>query len=270
MSGFLDTAMAEARERVDKARTAEALEDLRRRALDRPAPPSFADALVASGVAVIAEVKRASPSRGHLAEIPDATALARAYAGGGAAAISVLTEPQHFRGSIDDLVAIADAVDVPVLRKDFLVDAYQVWEARAAGAAAVLLIVAGLDQDDLLALFQAAAEADLDALIETHSEAELSRAREAAICVANRRLIVGVNARDLTSLQVHPERFAALRDALPEGAIAVAESGVRNGDDVTRLAALGADAVLVGEAVATADDPAEAVGLLVAAGAGQA
>ena len=267
MSGFLDMAMQQARERVAAAEASEPLVALRRRALDTPEPVSFADALRRSGVSVITEIKRASPSRGHLADIPDPAALAVQYARGGAHAISVLTEPQHFNGSLDDLTAVVGAVDLPVLRKDFTVAPYQVWEARAAGASAVLLIVAGLDADQLLALLQAASEAGLDALIETHDEPEIIAAREAWLCVADQPLIVGVNARDLTTLQVDSTRFATLRQALPDEAIAVAESGVRGADDVRALAGLGADAVLVGEAVATAADPCEAVRALVAAGA---
>lgn len=205
---------------------------------------------------MIAEVKRASPSRGRLAPIPDPAALARAYVAGGAAAISVLTEPRWFAGSLGDLAAVAAAVSVPVLRKDFVVDAYQVWEARAAGAAAVLLIVAALDDAALAALRREARDAGLETLVEVHDEHE---ARRAAALADGHPLVVGVNARDLASLRVLPDRFRALRDALPSGAITVAESGVRGPADTARLARQGADAVLVGEHVATAADPAAAV-----------
>ena len=219
-------------------------------------------------MSVIAEVKRASPSRGEMAEIPDAVALASSYAAGGAAAVSVLTEPQHFRGSLDDLAAVAAGVPAPVLRKDFVVDEYQVWEARNAGAAAVLLIVAALEQDDLAMLLGVADAAGLAALIETHDELEVERAIGAYEAAAiTGRPIIGVNARDLTTLEVDPRRFAAVREIIPEGAIAVAESGVKSADDVRRLAAEGADAVLVGESVATSADPAAAVAALVEAGA---
>lgn len=268
MSGFLARACAEARDRVAAAREREPDEVLAQRAAAAPAPPGFAAALGAPGVAVIAEVKRASPSRGHLAEIPDAAALADAYATAGAAAVSVLTEPQHFRGSLDDLAAVAASAGVPVLRKDFVVDGYQVLEARAAGAAAVLLIVAGLDDEELVALLRATEAAGLDALIEVHEVAEVDRAAAAAAAADwGRRLVVGVNARDLATLTVDPGRFAAVREALPDGALTVAESGVREPDDVRRLAAEGADAVLVGESLVTAADPHAAVARLVAAGA---
>ncbi len=267
MSGFLAQVCAEARERVRAAAAAESLERLRDRAMTAPAPPSLLQALYTPGVAVIAEIKRASPSRGPLAEIPDAAALASAYVSGGAAAVSVLTEPRHFRGSLDDLADVASAVGTPVLRKDFVVDEYQVWEARAAGAAAVLLIVVALEQDELAAMLRVVDHAGLVALIETHDELEVTRAvgaYEAAGITG--KPIIGVNARDLTTLQVDPQRFAVLRGSIPDGAVAVAESGVKTPDDVLRLAAEGADAVLVGESVATAPDPAAAVAALVQAG----
>ena len=267
MSGFLAQVCAEARDRVAATVAVEPLDALRERALAAPQPPPLLPALQRPDVAVIAEIKRASPSRGALAEIPDAAALALDYVVGGASAISVLTEPQHFRGSADDLRAVTAAVDVPVLRKDFVVDAYQVWEARALGASAVLLIVVALEQDDLAELLGTVSEAGLVALLETHDELEVTRAvgaYEAAGITG--RPIIGVNARDLTTLQVDPARFAAVQASIPEGAVAVAESGVRTADDVRKLVDLGADAVLVGESVATAADPREAVAALVAAG----
>ena len=246
---------------------AEPIDAVRVRAEARPAPPPLLAALQARGVGVIAEIKRASPSRGPMADIPDAAALATAYVQGGASAISVLTEPQHFRGSLDDLAAAAAAVDVPVLRKDFVVDPYQVWEARAAGASAVLLIVVALEQDDLVSLLQVADEAGLVALLEAHDDLEVTRAVGAYDAAGiTGRPIIGINARDLTTLEVDPTRFAAVRSTIPDGAVAVAESGVKSAEDVQRLAAAGADAVLVGESVATAADPAAAVAALVAAG----
>lgn len=232
---------------------------------DLSPPPSFAAALAASGISLIAEVKRASPSRGPMAEIPNPVALARAYRAGGAAAVSVLTEPRWFLGSLDDLQAVATAVDLPVLRKDFVVDPYQMLEARAAGAAAVLLIVAALDDDTLPILLLAAAAHGLDVLVEVHDAGDAERAARAIERAPTpRQAVIGVNARDLASLAVDPDRFAAVRSALPPGALTVAESGVRAAADVARLAALGADAVLVGERVATALDPAAAVAGLLA------
>lgn len=267
VSGFLAKVCAEARERVSQAAAQHPLDDLLAQAEKLPVPPSFATALLDSGVSVIAEVKRASPSRGDLAPIPDAGALAQAYADGGAAAISVLTEPKHFLGSLDDLQTVAARVAAPALRKDFIVDPYQVWEARAAGAAACLLIVVALEQEELVALLQAVDAAGMVALLEAHDELEVTRAiggYEAAGITG--RPVLGINARDLTTLDVDTERFSALRATIPDGAVAVAESGVRDADDVRRLGALGADAVLVGESVATAQDPTAAVAALVAAG----
>ncbi|MGH8885225.1 MAG: indole-3-glycerol phosphate synthase TrpC [Egibacteraceae bacterium] len=267
MSGFLAQVCAQARARVAEAVRDEPLEALRARALERPAPPGFAAALAGDGVAVIAEVKRASPSRGRLAAIGDPAALARRYAEGGAAAVSVLTEPTHFAGSLDDLATVAAAAPLPVLRKDFVVDRYQVLEARAAGAAAVLLIVAALPQPDLEGLLVAAAQAGLDALVEVHDPDEATRAALAHCGAATGwPLVIGVNARDLVTLSIDQDRFEVVRGALPEDAVTVAESGVRGPVDVRRLAGLGADAVLVGEHVATAADPAAAVRALVEAG----
>lgn len=268
LTNFLDEACAAAHARASAAAAVVSLAVLRRRVAAADPPPGFAEALAAPGVTVIAEVKRASPSRGPIAPIPDAAALARAYAQGGAGAVSVLTEPHWFSGSLADVEAIADAVAIPVLRKDFMVEEYQVWEARASGASAVLLIVAALDDPQLQSLLVAADRAGLDALVEVHDAGEATRAAAAHTAAATgRRLVIGVNARDLTSLQVDPDRFAAVVAALPAAALAVAESGVKGSDDVRRLAALGADAVLVGEHVACADDPAAAVRALATAGA---
>ena len=264
MTGFLAQVCAEARTRVAEAARAEPLEALRDRALGRPAPPRLAEALRGDRVAVIAEVKRASPSRGRMASIPDPAALARRYARGGAAAVSVLTEPAHFGGSLDDLTQVAGAVPLPVLRKDFVVDAYQVWEAPAARAAAVLLIVAALPQASLEDLLGETARAGLDALVEVHDLGEAERAAQAhARAGTGRPLVAGVNARNLVTLQVDPDRFGAVRGGLPDDAVTVAESGIQGPSDVHRLAALGADAVLVGEYVAAAADPAAAVRSLV-------
>jgi indole-3-glycerol phosphate synthase len=263
---FLQQVCAEAAERVAEDLEHEDDASLRRRASAMPPARSLAQALGGDGVAVITEVKRASPSRGHMADIDDPVALARAYVAGGAAAISVLTEPEHFEGSLDDLEAIAAAVDVPVLRKDFIVDAYQIWQARAAGASAVLLIVAALDDDDLAALMIVADEAGLECLVETHSADEIARAVSAHETAGSHRpLVLGVNARDLKTLEVDRDHIARVRRDvdLPTGALLVAESGIRGADDVRAYAVVGADAVLVGEHVATADDPAAAVAALV-------
>ncbi len=263
MSSFLARVCAEAVERVAAAAAVEPPARLRERALAAPPPPSFGAALAGG---IIAEVKRASPSRGVIAADRDAAAQARAYADGGAAAISVLTEPAHFHGSLEDLAAVAGAVHVPLLRKDFVVDPYQLYEARVAGAAAVLLLVAAADDAQLADLAATAVEAGVEVLIETHSAAEVERA--AALLAGLPTVpapVVGVNARDLGRLSVDRRVFAELVDALPDGAVIVAESGVTGPDDVSAYVRAGADAVLVGEHLMVADDPTAATAELVEA-----
>jgi indole-3-glycerol phosphate synthase len=224
-----------------------------------PRGAGFRAALERPGVAVIAEIKRASPSKGDLAAELNAPEQARAYVDGGAAAISVLTEPDRFKGSLADLVDVA-ALGIPVLRKDFLVDPYQVWEARAAGASAVLLIVAALDEPTLALLHDEARSAGLDVLVEVHDDAEVAAAHRIDAD------LVGVNSRDLRTFELDPDAFARLRPQLPDAALAVMESGVRGPQEVVRAAEYGADAVLVGEALVTSPDPIAAVAALVRAG----
>ncbi|MTV26128.1 indole-3-glycerol phosphate synthase TrpC [Nitriliruptoraceae bacterium ZYF776] len=260
MTTYLDDLLDAARVRVADARALEPLEALRERATDLPAPPSFRDALGRPGVQLVAEVKRASPSKGDLAPDLDAPEQARAYVDGGAAAVSVLTEPTRFKGDLADLADVA-ALGVTALRKDFLVDAYQVWEARLAGASAVLLIVAALDEATLGALHDEARTAGLDVLVEVHDDHEVAAA--AAVGAE----VVGVNARDLRTFELDRDGFRRLRALLPDGALAVSESGVRDADDVRRAADEGADAVLVGESLVRATDPRAAAAALVAAGA---
>ncbi|HET7388021.1 MAG TPA: indole-3-glycerol phosphate synthase TrpC [Nocardioidaceae bacterium] len=215
----------------------------------------------APGVSVIAEVKRSSPSRGAMAEIGDPAALAADYAAGGAATISVLTEGRRFGGSLDDLRAVRAAVDVPVLRKDFILTSYQLWEARAAGADLALLIVAALDQTRLECLVDRARSIGLTPLVEVHDEPELDRALQAGAT------LIGVNARNLRTLEVDRDTFGRVAPAIPDDVVRVAESGVRGPHDVFEYAKLGADVVLVGEALVTGENPRAAVADLVAAGA---
>lgn len=259
MPTYLDELVAGSHRRVQDASEHLPLEELQCDARQQPARPSFEQALRAPGVGVIAEIKRASPSRGPLAPDIVAGALAGIYRQAGAVAISVLTEPDGFRGSLDDLAEVAD-IGLPALRKDFIVDRYQVWEARRAGAAAILLIVAALDDTMLAALIDEAGEAGLDVLIEAHDEREIDRAITAG------GTIIGINARDLRTFEIDRTAFARLRKRLPADVIAVAESGVRNADDVVRHGEEGADAVLVGESLVSADDPGGALARLVAAG----
>ncbi|HEX4015494.1 MAG TPA: indole-3-glycerol phosphate synthase TrpC [Frankiaceae bacterium] len=226
------------------------------------APPldAFA-ALSRPGASLIAEVKRRSPSKGELATIADPAALASAYAAGGASAISVLTEQRRFGGSLADLDAVRAAVDIPVLRKDFVVTPYQVAEARAHGADLVLLIVAALEQPLLAELHDHIREYGMTPLVEVHDEEEVERAGQIGAA------LIGVNARDLRSLAVDRGVFARLRPLIPHGALAVAESGVRGPADVAEYAAAGADAVLAGEACVSGAEPEATVAGLVEAGA---
>ncbi len=225
-----------------------------------PAARDLAAALAAPGLQVIAEVKRRSPSAGSLAPALDPAAQAAAYQAGGAAAVSVLTEPDHFGGSLDDLRAVRDAVDLPILRKDFTLHPAQVWEARAAGADAVLLIAAVLDDEDLAALLAAAAAAGLAALVEVHTAAE---ARRAAAAGAG---LVGVNNRDLATFRVDLATAEAIAPELPPDAVRVAESGIGDAAGAARMARAGYHAVLVGEALVRAADPAALVAELRSAG----
>ena len=234
--------------------------DLRVAAEQAPPPLDPMPAFRAPGVSVIAEVKRRSPSKGDLADIPDPAVLAGAYEAGGAAAISVLTEQRRFGGSLDDLRRVRERVAVPVLRKDFIVTSYQLLEARAAGADLVLLIVAALGQDELCALHEEAGALGLTVLVEVHDTDEVGRA------VAAGAELVGVNARNLKTLDVDPETFARVAPTIPDGVVTVAESGIRGPEDVAAVARSGAGVILVGEALVRGDDPRAAVEALVAAG----
>jgi indole-3-glycerol phosphate synthase len=226
---------------------------LEERAARRPAPPSFAAALRRSEVAVIAEVKRRSPSRGEINSDLSAGAQAAAYAAGGAAAISILTEPRHFGGSGDDLAAARETVEVPLLKKDFHVDAVQLLEARALGASAVLLIARALEPQRLVALVREACELELDAVVEVRTPAELE------VALSTSAQVIGVNARDLETLSIDFAVAEGLLPLVPADRLAIAESGVQSKSDVRRLAARGADAVLVGSVLSAARDPAAAV-----------
>lgn len=238
------------------------LEDVKKAALAAPAPIDATRWLKrADGIPVIAEIKRASPSKGHLSDIPDPAALAREYEKGGASAISVLTEGRRFLGSLDDFDKVRAAVHIPVLRKDFIVTDYQIYEARAHGADLVLLIVAALDYAQLKHLLDLAHELSMTVLVETHTREEIERA-----CQAGAK-VIGINARNLKNLKVDVNKYNELAADLPDDVIKVAESGVFGAVEVEDYARAGADAVLVGEGVATADDHELAVERLVKAGA---
>lgn len=217
-------------------------------ALRRPAPIDALDALrPADRVKIIAEVKRASPSRGSLAPIPDPAGLAATYQAAGASAVSVLTEGRKFLGSLADLEAVREAVTVPVLRKDFIANSYQVFEARAAGADIVLLIVAALEQDVLVSLHELSTQLGMATLVETHSSEEISRALDAGA------RLLGINARNLVTFGLDRDLFGSLAQQVPSGVIRVAESAVTSADDVAHYRTAGADVVLVGEALVTGD-----------------
>ncbi|HEX2313109.1 MAG TPA: indole-3-glycerol phosphate synthase TrpC [Thermomonospora sp.] len=237
------------------------LEALKEKAAAAPPPRDALGALRSEGVSVIAEVKRSSPSKGALAAIADPAALARDYEAGGAKVISVLTERRRFGGSLEDLAAVRANVDIAVLRKDFIVTSYQLWEARAHGADLALLIVAALEQDALVSLVERAESIGLVPLVEVHTEEEVARALDAGARV------IGVNARDLKTLRVDRNVFARLAPLIPRDIVRIAESGVRGPHDLLAYASSGADAVLVGESLVTGRDPRTAVADLVAAGA---
>ncbi len=230
--------------------------DLRDRAKDAPAGPSFAAALRRTDVAVVAEVKRRSPSKGVINAGLDAAEQASAYARGGAAALSILTEPTEFGGSVQDLMDARAATNLPTLKKDFHVHPVQALEARAAGASAMLLIARALPPDDLTAIADRASELGVEVLVEVRSEEELERA------LAIRHAVIGVNSRDLETLVIDATVTARLIPLIPADRLAIAESGVSARSDVERAAGVGADGVLVGSSVSASSDPAAAVAAL--------
>jgi indole-3-glycerol phosphate synthase len=209
----------------------------------------FRNALLAQPTAIIAEFKRRSPSVGDIQAGADPVPIALLYEAGGAAAMSVLTEPEHFKGSLEDLRRVADAVSLPLLRKDFAVDRHQVYEAAIAGAEAVLVIIAGLTDADALKLLDAAHQVHLDALVEVHTAEELQRA------AALGAQLIGVNNRNLKTLKVDLETSLRLAELAPSGATLVAESGLRTRADIERLQAAGYKAFLIGETLMRSGDP---------------
>jgi len=257
----LDELVAGAVADASERRAARSLQQVEADALARPPALDAVAALApADRVKIIAEVKRASPSRGALADITDPAALAVSYQTGGAAAISVLTEGRRFGGSLEDLEQVRDAVDIPVLRKDFIAEEYQVFEARASGADLVLLIVAALEQPVLQRLYTLIAQLGMTALVEAHSADELERALDLGAHV------VGVNARDLSTFELDRDLFGTLADSIPSGVIRVAESAVLEPADVTHYRAAGADVVLIGEALVRGEDPIATLQEFLAAG----
>ncbi len=260
MGTVLDDILLGARADVAEREAAVSMDEVKARAL--AAAPAL-DALAVlrqAGVGVIAEVKRRSPSAGDLAAITDPARLAAEYEAGGARIISVLTEQRRFGGSLADLDAVRAKIAAPVLRKDFIFGSYQVHEARAHGADVVLLIVAALDQNTLIGLRERVESLGMTALVEVHTEEEASRALDAGARV------IGVNARNLKTLEVDRTAFERIAPGLPSSVVKIAESGVRGPHDLIEYASAGADAVLVGEGLVTRSDPRQAVAELVTAG----
>jgi indole-3-glycerol phosphate synthase len=246
---FLDKIVAETLTELEQRQKTIPLSELEAAIDKKPAPLDLASALSADGISLIAEVKRASPSRGDLNLDLDAVALAKTYARCGAAAISVLTEERYFKGSGSDLKAVKSALpDVPILRKDFILEPYQLFEARAWGTDAVLLIIAILDDAALKELITISHKLGMHCLLEVHDEAELKRA---LVCDAQ---LIGINNRNLQTLEVDINVTKELRPHIPPGRIVVSESGIKGRDDIQKLKDLGVDAVLIGEALVTASD----------------
>jgi indole-3-glycerol phosphate synthase len=257
----LDEILAGVAEDLEARMATTSLDDLKAQAARQHPALDPMPAFRADGVSVIAEVKRSSPSEGRLATIKDPAALAADYAAGGAAAISVLTEERRFGGTLADLRAARGTVDVPLLRKDFITTSYQLWEARAAGADMALLIVAALEQIALESLIERARSIGLTPLVEVNDELEVRRAADAGAD------LIGVNARNLKTLEVDRGTFERLSPLIPDTAVKVAASGVRGPRDVIDYAKSGAHVVLVGETLVRGDDPRASVADLVAAGA---
>jgi len=245
---MLDRIVAGKRKEVAQRKRKLPLSALKERMARSRAPLDFAAALSGDSTRLIAEVKRASPSRGVLCPDFDPVALAKSYAQAGAAAISVLTEVNYFEGSIDHLVAIREAVNLPLLRKDFIFDPYQIYESRAYGADALLLIVAILSQEQLKELLSLSRSLGLSCLVEVHNESEVERA------LSSGAEIIGINNRDLATFAVDINTTHRLRPLIPQGRIVVSESGISRRRDVEKLKEWGVRAVLVGEALVTAKD----------------
>jgi indole-3-glycerol phosphate synthase len=258
MITYLDKIMSRTLLAVYARKAATTTEELEQKAAAHT-PRGFTAALrnaAKNGPAIIAEVKKASPSKGVLREDYHPGVIARGYAGVGAAAISVLTDEEFFKGSLDDLTEVSQSVSIPVLRKDFILDPFQIIEARAAGADAVLLIVAAHKDADLKTLADAARSVNLDVLCEVHTREELLRAVDLGFDV------IGVNSRDLTTMQINPMIHSEMLRWLPSTALRVAESGLRSAADIEDLLVKGYDAFLVGEALMRQPDPAAALALL--------
>jgi indole-3-glycerol phosphate synthase len=252
-STYLDEILAACRQRLEKIRARIPLGQVQEAAQARHERRDFVGALSGNGLRVIAELKKASPSRGFLRQDYHCRELAQGYEAAGAAALSVLTEERFFHGSLTDLIDARDAVGLPVLRKDFIFDSYQIYESAAANADALLLIVAATPERVLRGLIELCGRLQMGALVEVHTEAEVARAVNAGA------RIIGVNNRDLKTFEVTLETSLRLRDRIPSNCLAVSESGIRAAADLLRLRQAGYHAVLIGEQLMTAADPGAAL-----------
>lgn len=258
---ILDEIMRRHRERLPKLMREVPLEDVRAFARIASPPVDFAAALARPGVSLIAECKKASPSKGLMVPDYDPVRLARTYKKAGAVAVSVLTDAAHFQGSLEHLRDVKDALpDMPVLRKDFVFHPYQIFEARAAGADAILLIASVLGEGDLTALLDLTHELGMNALVEVHGQGELEKV------LPLKPRIVGVNNRNLQTFEVDFANTARLRAEIPDGVLTVGESGIKTPEDVRQMAAIGVDAILVGEALVRSKNVAKSASALAAAG----
>ncbi len=246
---ILHTILKKKREEIGAASASAPLVDIKRRCEEMPHARPFRAALMRERLAVIAEVKNASPSRGVFRESFDPVGIAKDYQSGGADALSVLTDREFFQGRNDFLTLIQQAVELPILRKDFIIDEYQIYESRMLGADAILLIVKALSRDQLADLYRQAGELGLDVLIEVHTEKELQHALD----VSPR--IIGINNRDLETFEVSLDRSLTVRQLVPSGITTVSESGIRTRQDMQRLRTAGFDAVLIGEGLVTSVNP---------------
>lgn len=246
---ILDDIIASTRRQVEERKARRPVAELDCAAMSQTPPRDFVSALSRSGMSLIAEIKRASPSKGPLAPNLDAVEMATIYEKAGAAAVSVLTETQFFKGSLADLEAVRRSVALPVLRKDFIVDLYQLWEARASGADAVLLIAAALPMAELSQLLKATEQLAMTALVEVHNRNEVEQVLELG------PRVIGINNRNLADFNVNLDTTIQLRPLVPDGTVVVSESGIHTREDVRKLQDAGVNAILVGESLVTSADP---------------
>ncbi len=249
MANILEEIAAYKRDFVRQCKSRRSMADMRSASGDAPPPEDFSAALQGDGMAVIAEIKKASPSKGIIREDFDPERIAASYSENGASALSVLTDQAYFQGHDDYLISARRIAELPVLRKDFTIDPYQIYEARVIGADAILLIVALMDGQQLEDLIGLSGELGMAALVEVHDDGELQQS------LASTADLIGINNRDLRTFETTLETTFALRPAIPDGVTVVSESGINSSDDVERLAEVGIDAVLVGEAMMREPDP---------------